>query len=49
MVRPQVAVGVDDPLSAFEAVADRYPVFLIRPLGRATVILRWRCSGASSG
>ena len=36
MVRPEVAVGVDDPMSAFEAVADRYPVFLIRPLGGAT-------------
>jgi len=33
MVRPQVAVGVDDPLAAFEAVADRYPVFLVRPVG----------------
>jgi deazaflavin-dependent oxidoreductase (nitroreductase family) len=33
LVRPQVAAGVDDPVSAFEAIADRYPVFLIRPVG----------------
>lgn len=32
LVRPQVAAGVDDPVSAFEATADRYPVFLIRPV-----------------